>query len=124
MTKRILESLFLLLYLDYLMRFRGFQALHSAVRAQTVSPVPTRVDDDRALSRAVDLACVLYFKPVRCLQRSCAAALLLRRYGWPASMVIGAQLLPFQSHAWVEIDGRVVNDKPYVHQMFQILERC
>jgi hypothetical protein len=32
--------------------------------------------------------------------------------------------LPFQSHAWVEIDGRVVNDKPYVHQMFEILERC
>lgn len=124
MIRRILESLFLLLYLDYLMRFRGFQSLHAMVRKRIVHAVPTMVEDDRALSRAVDLACVLYFRPVLCLQRSSAATLLLRRHGWPASLVIGAQLLPFQSHAWVEIDGRVVNDKPYVHQMFEILERC
>ena len=52
------------------------------------------------------------------------AAVLLRRHGWNAEMVIGAQLLPFQSHAWVEIDGRVVNDKPYIAEIFQVLERC
>src|SRR6267142_2468310 len=28
-------------------------------------------------------------------------------------MVIGAQQMPFKAHAWVEVDGRVVNDKPY-----------
>ena len=26
-------------------------------------------------------------------------------------MVIGAQQMPFKTHAWVEVDGRVVNDK-------------
>ncbi len=39
-------------------------------------------------------------------------------------MVIGAQLLPFHSHAWVEVDGQVVNDKPYIAEIFQVLERC
>jgi hypothetical protein len=39
-------------------------------------------------------------------------------------MVIGAQLLPFLSHAWVEIEGCVVNDKPYIPEIFQVLERC
>jgi hypothetical protein len=39
-------------------------------------------------------------------------------------MVIGVQVFPFQSHAWVEIGDRVVNDKPYITEMFQALERC
>jgi hypothetical protein len=61
---------------------------------------------------------------VLCLQRSAATIILLRRHGWQAEMVIGAQLLPFQSHAWVEIGGNVVNDKPYINQIFQVLDRC
>jgi hypothetical protein len=39
-------------------------------------------------------------------------------------MVIGAQQLPFKAHAWVEVDGRVVNDKPYVPEMYTVLDRC
>jgi hypothetical protein len=39
-------------------------------------------------------------------------------------MVIGAQQLPFKAHAWVEVDGHVVNDKPYVPEMYAVLERC
>jgi hypothetical protein len=39
-------------------------------------------------------------------------------------MVIGAQLLPFKSHAWVEVDGGVVGDKAYMREIYQPLERC
>jgi hypothetical protein len=39
-------------------------------------------------------------------------------------MVIGAQMLPFKSHAWVEIGGSIVNDKPYMLDIYQVLERC
>jgi hypothetical protein len=39
-------------------------------------------------------------------------------------MVIGAQILPFRSHAWVEIGGVVVNDKPYMPDIYRFLERC
>jgi hypothetical protein len=59
-----------------------------------------------------------------CLQRSAATTLLLRRYGKKAEMVIGAQFLPFKAHAWVEIDGAVVNDKPYMLEVYRPLERC
>jgi hypothetical protein len=38
-------------------------------------------------------------------------------------MVIGAQQMPFRSHAWVEVEGRVVNDKPYTPEMYPVLER-
>jgi hypothetical protein len=72
----------------------------------------------------MDLACVFYTKQILCLQRSAATTLLLRRHGIYAEMVIGAQMLPFKSHAWVEVDGAVVNDKPYVREIYQVLERC
>jgi hypothetical protein len=76
------------------------------------------------LCHAVDLACVFYFKQVLCLQRSAVTTVLLRQYGWVAEMVIGAQVRPFISHAWVEIDGSVIGDKPYIREMYQELERC
>jgi hypothetical protein len=120
----ILASWLLLLYFDCLMRLGGFARVHEAVRREKVIPKPNVHGSDRELSHAVDLACVFYFKPVLCLQRSAALAVLLRRHGSEAEMVIGAQLLPFLAHAWVEVGGRAINDKPYVGEIFQVLERC
>lgn len=122
--KSVIESWLLLFYFDWLMRFRGFERVHSVVREAKVR-IATRTEPSQvSLCHGIDLACVFYFKRVLCLQRSAATTVLLRRHGWKAEMVIGAQLLPFQSHAWVEIDGCVVNDKPYIAEMFQVLERC
>ena len=118
----LIESWLLLFYFDCLMRFRGFERVHSFVRREKVAHAQT--DEIIDVCHATDLACVFYFKPVLCLQRSAATAVLLRRHGWAADLVIGAQMLPFQSHAWVEVDGKVVNDKPYITEMFQVLERC
>ena len=123
MKQLIIESWLLLFYFDCLMRFRGFDRIYSAVREQRIL-ASMKQDESASLCRAVDFACVFYFKRVLCLQRSAATAVLLRRRGWPAQMVIGAQLLPFQSHAWVEIGGCVVNDKPYIEEIFQVLDRC
>jgi hypothetical protein len=125
MKRHVIESWLLLLYFEFIMRFRGFKALNGIVRKEevgrkrTLKP-PGSVD----LCRAMDLACVFYFTRVLCLQRSAATTLLLRRHGLEAEMVIGAQLVPFKSHAWVEIEGAVVNDKPYMLDIYQVLERC
>ena len=73
---------------------------------------------------AVDMACIWYWKEVLCLQRSAVTACLLKRHGVPAQMVIGAQQIPFRAHAWVEVDGSVVNDKPYTPEMYAVLDRC
>jgi hypothetical protein len=58
-----------------------------------------------------------------CLQRSMVATWLLRRHGIAAKMVIGCRPLPFESHAWVEVDGCVVNDRPQYQRAFRVLER-
>jgi hypothetical protein len=61
---------------------------------------------------------------VLCLQRSAATTCLLRSHGVRALLVIGAQRIPFRAHAWVEVDGQVVNDKPYMHEIYAVLDRC
>ena len=125
MKKLVIESWALLIYFECIMRFRKFKHLHSIIRG--FQPRTTSTHErlsSTELCHAMDVACVLYFKRVLCLQRSAATTFLLRRYGWTAEMVIGAQVVPFRSHAWVEIDGAVVNDRPYMLDIYQVLERC
>jgi len=99
--------------------------LHTQVRTRKVdSPRSGRLYRADELCLAMDLACVFYPKQILCLQRAAATTQLLRDYGIRAEMVIGAQLVPFLSHAWVEVDGNVVNDKPYIRDIYQELERC
>jgi len=125
MKRLVLESLLLLLYLDLLMVCSDFKALHSRVKKQAVRPPSReRPRSDKELCHAVDLACVFYCKQVFCLQRSAATTIILRRHGWNAELVIGAEMLTFRSHAWVEVEGTVVNDRPYMQDMYRVLERC
>jgi hypothetical protein len=72
---------------------------------------------------AIDMACIWYWKEVRCLQRAAVTTRLLRYHGVAAEMIIGTQQMPFRAHAWVEVEGCVVNDKPYVTEMYDVLDR-
>ena len=90
-------------------------------RRQPALPRHGQTPDDIVWS--VDEACVWYVKRAACLQRSVVATWLLRRHGFAAEMVIGCRPLPFESHAWVEIDGRVVNDLPQYQRAFTVLNR-
>lgn len=125
MKRYVIETWVILLRLEWAMRTHGLKKMHEIVRLQPVFEGGSRdIPPYALLCRAVDYACVLYFKRVLCLQQSCATTLLLRRYGWKAVMVIGAKIVPLSSHAWVEIGGVVVNDKPYMSDIYQVLERC
>ena len=125
MNRLVLESLLLLMRFEWIMHFCEFKQLHRAVQKEPVRWVPSaRLPQKDELCRAMDYACVFYAKRVFCLQRSAATTLLLRRHGIDAELVIGAKLLPFRSHAWVEVNGQVVNDRPYMHTIYQVLERC
>jgi hypothetical protein len=124
MKRLIGKSYWLLLKTELLIGFGDFSHLHGAVRNELVRPTASETVTSDDLCRSMDLACVFYPKRVMCLQRSAATTMLLRRHGFRAEMVIGTQLLPLKSHAWVEIDGRVVNDKSYVARIYSELERC
>jgi len=101
----------------------NFAALHGAVRNCPVRTGTTPGTSLADLCRAVDIACIWYWRKVLCLQRSAAATCLLRSYGLAAELVIGTQQVPFNAHAWVEIGGQVVTDRPYMREMYVVLER-
>jgi hypothetical protein len=102
----------------------NFAALRERVREYPVVSRATAPHLVQHICSAVDLACIWYWKEVLCLQRSAATACLLRKHGVDAHLVIGAQQMPVRAHAWVEVDGRVVNDKPYMPEIYAVLDRC
>ena len=103
---------------------RRFDSLYDSVRSHPVSQRACDEQTTARVCRAVDLACIWYWKQVLCLQRSAATVCLLRDNGVFAELVIGAQHLPFRAHAWVEVQGRVVNDKTYTPEIYAVLDRC
>jgi hypothetical protein len=113
----------LILFDLYLVR-RDFAGLHNKVHNFPLgrkTPSPAAVE---RICSAVNRACMWYWKEALCLQRSAATACLLKQCGVPAQMAIGAQQMPFKAHAWVEVEGSVVNDKPYTPGMYGLLDRC
>ena len=129
-TGRALVSLLFLQAYSKLVLFdsyvaqNDFAGLYAKVRNTPLTEKAISRDSVPRICFAVDLACIWYWKEVLCLQRSAATAHLLKRHGVAAELVIGAQQMPFKAHAWVEVDGKVVNDKPYMTEMYQVLDRC
>lgn len=99
----------------------GFARLSGWLR-RCRTATPSRMST-AAVVWGVDEACVWYVKRAMCLQRSVVATWLMRRHGIAAEMVIGFRPLPFESHAWVEVDGEVVNDRPQYQRTFRVLDR-
>jgi hypothetical protein len=101
-----------------------FHTIHSTVRGW---PVARKSSEESALDRvctAVNYACVWYPKPILCLQRAFVTTFLLRKRGIAARMVLGAQKLPFKAHAWVEVDGRPINERSNVEMTYAVWDRC
>jgi Transglutaminase-like superfamily len=123
-TRMVLRAYLELLRFDVYIRRNDFPSLYRRVRNCPLHPKTASPGVAEQISRAVDWACVLYFKQVLCLERSAVTTCLLKAHGISAEMVIGARQIPFNAHAWVEVGGKVVNDKPYVSEMYAILDRC
>jgi hypothetical protein len=120
----ILEGYLTLLRIEIPLSLHNLSAIHALVQNRRVREQPTKAAHTvEQLCRAIDLACIFYPKHVLCLQRSAATVMMLRHSGYKAEMIIGAQMIPFKSHAWVEIDGAVINDKPYMRDIYKPLEQ-
>jgi hypothetical protein len=124
MSFLVLEAYLKLIHFDLYLARGNFAALYDKVRNYPLGSQARAASAVEQICSAVDMACIWYWKEALCLQRSAATACLLKKYGVMAQMVIGAQQMPFKAHAWVEVDGRVVNDKPYTPEMYAVLDRC
>lgn len=106
---------------DVISALRGSTNIHRRLGRPPITSKPTSHELVRTTCDAVLLAACLYWKPVLCLQRSVCIVRLLRKHGIVARLVIGYRPVPFFSHAWVEVDGRIVNDSPTYQERLQVL---
>ena len=120
----VLEAYLGLIRFDLYLGRKDFDSLYNKVRKYRTRKTAASPGSIEAICSAVDVACIWYWKEALCLQRSAATVCLLRKYGVSAHLVIGAQQMPFKAHAWVEVEGRVANDKRYVGELYATLDRC
>jgi hypothetical protein len=74
-----------------------------------------------AVGHALTTAAILLPLRLSPFERSAALTIMMRRQGWEARFVIGVQVLPPEDHAWVELDGQVVNDSQDVRALYRVL---
>jgi len=97
--------------------------LARATRIRRLAAEPLPPAELKRLGRLVDIAANYHpFRP-RCLPRSLALARLLARRGVSTDVRIGVRTEGgrLDAHAWVELDGRALNDSPTVHERFAAL---
>ena len=109
-----------------LARYDVISALRDSANIRGLDPQPITAELSnhevvQTICNAVSLAACLYWKPVLCLQRSVCIVQLLRKHDVAACLVIGYRPVPFFSHAWVEVNGRIVNDSPTYRERLQVL---
>ena len=107
----VFRALYEIARYDAIVWLRGSGRILPYVGRQPVAARPTSHELEQAICNAVPLATCFYWKPVLCLQRTVCTVRLLRKHGVHARLVIGYRPSPF-SHAWVEVDGRVVYGSP------------
>lgn len=110
--------------INFVLKVMGFRFLYAVVKRWPLcGPQPNARGQAQQVCAALDRAATWYPRQALCLQRSAVAACLLRSRGLPAEMVIGCRKIPFKAHAWVEVNGEVVNDKKKVQDTYRVLDR-
>jgi hypothetical protein len=103
----VFRALFEIARYELVLSLLGSGRILSQLKRQSVI-AKTSAESEKTICDAVLLATCFYWKPVLCLQRAVCTVRLLRKYGIHARLVIGYRPSPFFSHAWVEVDGRVL----------------
>jgi hypothetical protein len=125
MTWRVLRIWLTFPFVDATKRFRAFKAMRPVLQRREMRQASLAHRRSReTLCLAINLACVFYFREMSPLERCAAATLVMRRHGWQAELVVGAQILPYDTYAWVESEGDIVNDQPNLLEVYQVLDRC
>ena len=106
-VRLVFRALYEIVRYEVVLSLLGSGRILSQLRRQSVI-AKTNAESEQTICDAVLLATCFYWKPVLCLQRAVCTVRLLRRHGIQARLVIGYRPSPFFSHAWVEVDGRVL----------------
>jgi Transglutaminase-like superfamily len=107
-ARLVFRALYEIARYEVVLSLMGSGRILSQLKRQSVIAKATNDESEKTICDAVLLATCFYWKPVLCLQRAVCTVRLLRRHGIHARLVIGYRPSPFFSHAWVEVNGRVL----------------
>jgi len=107
-ARLVFRALYEIARYEVVLSLRGSGRILSQLKRQSVTARTATAEFEKVICDAVLLATCFYWKPVLCLQRAVCTVRLLRKNGINARLVIGYRPSPFFSHAWVEVDGRVL----------------
>lgn len=92
-----------------------FALLNVYAKRHAPLSTPNKEDLDK-VAHILDKACMLYPTKTLCLAWAASFVMLLLKRGWRCQLLIGVQTLPFYAHAWVELNGKVINDDPQLQE--------
>ena len=124
--KVLLASLVLLPFFWLGLRLAGLQRFQVWLDSFPIARcAPLSQAEAAALGVAVNRAANHVLGLATCLTRSLLLRWLLRRYGTPSDLRIGVRFEQgkLAAHAWVEIDGNPVNDRPEVVACFAAFDQ-
>ena len=106
-------------------RFAGFQRMQAWATRLGMRPATADAAERTLKLSVLSVNRVKAFSPLRgnCLSQSLTLTRLLHRRGILSTLRLGARVVDrkFDAHAWVEHDGRVLNDTQDVHTRFAAL---
>lgn len=105
----VIRSMVVIAAMDVLPRMIGLRRTLRLIGGRSAGVSATE-DVIEATMNSVCTAAAFYPRRALCLEQSLALTWLLRRRGVPAELRIGVQARPFYAHAWVEVDGRALNE--------------
>jgi hypothetical protein len=120
-TWLVFSALYELARYEVILALCGSGRILKQLRRQAITAQANDHEWEQNICEAALLATCFYWKPVLCLQRAVCTVRLLRRRGIVARLVIGYRPSPFFSHAWVEVNGRVVYGSPAYQKRLQPL---
>ena len=124
---QVFEAGGLIALLGLRLRASGFRAAQAWGRARagrrTTTPADSRLIS-RQVVHAVERAARALPGNPNCLLRSLTVWTMLAARGVAGELRFGARRVSgrTEAHAWVEVDGRVINDAPDVGERFPVLE--
>lgn len=121
-----LQSFLLLIYVEALLKRKGFKYACETVKKKKKIRIKS-IDSDKLhficskINKTVDKN--IFFPHAECLQRSLVGYYILSKKGIDVDFCLGVSSDGiFTSHAWLETNGNIINDKKeYVEQYNKIM---
>lgn len=122
-----MQTYILLFYIDFLLKRKGFKYTCELIKNKkskgensTIVNLQDVISICHQINKTIDKN--LFFPKAECLHKSLIGHYILSKRNINVDFCLGVSLSSqFSSHAWLEIDGQIINDNKDYIDKFQIM---